>query len=214
MRSSHRSQAHPDTRLGPDPCSHTCGNRLRSAVLAYPTTRPDTMSDDSAAHNRLSSAPASDTNRTSASGQTENAGDVHDDFEWVEQMQMCAREFVHLLHRMPVSSGKKQTAIRLLVKVVRLVTPDELHRSATDDTASNTAVPNTAAFNTAAAKQAVPSQAVPSQITGNGTVSTGSSRAGATEPSEGAPDLSDPRSDRYEVSSRQPSFPHRRVAGL
>ncbi|PEN14762.1 hypothetical protein CRI94_00240 [Longibacter salinarum] len=50
----------------------------------------------------------------------------------VERLQTCAREFVRLLHDMPVSSTRKQTAIRLLIKAVRLVTPDPSASSGLD----------------------------------------------------------------------------------
>jgi len=166
------------------------------------------MSDDFAAHNQMSSAPASDTDRTSASGQTESAGDVRDDLEWVEQMQMCARELVHLLHRMPVSSRKKQTAIQLLVKVIRLVTPDELRSASTGNRASDLAAPTRMDASQMNANRVDPN------VTGNGTASSGSSGGRTSEPSEGAPDAPDPRSGRYEASSRQPPVSHRRVVGL
>jgi len=39
-----------------------------------------------------------------------------------KELQNRARDFVRLLHRMPIASSKKQLAIRLLVKVVRLAT--------------------------------------------------------------------------------------------
>lgn len=42
--------------------------------------------------------------------------------EHKKELQSRARDFIRLLHRMPIASSKKQLAIRLLVKVVRLAT--------------------------------------------------------------------------------------------
>lgn len=58
---------------------------------------------------------------TSASEHTD-AGEHAGAGEHTEELQSRAREFLHLLHRMPMASSKKQLAIRLLVKVVRLAT--------------------------------------------------------------------------------------------
>ncbi len=195
MRSSHRSQAHPDTRLGPAPCSHACGNRLRPAVLTYPTTCLYAMIDDSAAHNRISSAPTSEVDSASASEQTENADGARGQRELIDRMQMCARELVQLLHRMPMASRRKQSAIRLLVKVIRLATPDGVQPATTaDGTASTPADSN--------------------HVARNGTVSTGSSRADSSGRSESLPDRSDVSSDGHESSTNRPPFPQRRLVGL
>lgn len=148
------------------------------------------MTDNSAAQNRMNSENADD---ESASDQGETSGASRGDVEIVERMQVCARELVHLLHRMPVSSRKKQTAIRLLVKVIRLVTPNGLRPT----TAGN-----------------APSPAE----SGNGTVSSGSSRPGTSESTprsdKRSEEASNARSNTPDASTRRPPYHPRRVVGL
>ena len=190
MRSSHRSQAHPDTRLGPDPCSHPCGNQLRPAMPAYPGMCLYTMIDDPATPNRVSATPPPTSSDTATPDQnTASACDgasayTHDRVDVFDRVQTCACELVQLLHRMPVSSRKKQTAIRLLVKVIRLVTPSG-HRAETMG----------------------PAAQPPKTTHGNGTISMGSSSPGTaskTRRNNSADDASDSHSDTTKSAKNRP----------
>jgi hypothetical protein len=145
------------------------------------------MPDDSTVHDRPSSLHTGD---MSASRDVDSSGDDHGDPELMEQMQVCARELVHLLHRMPVASRKKQTAIRLLVKVIRLVTPGEPHL-------------------------ATPDALRPAPVGENsGAVYSKTPRAKTSERSEGASEAADARPNQSDSASRRPSPTYRQVVGL
>lgn len=120
MRSSHRLRAHPDTRPGPDPCSQVTGNSTaRLPGPSHPADDRTVMSPrSSSSRDPASSHASSDIDREETASDTDAETRSR-----AERLQSCAREFLHLLHGMPVSTARKQTAIRLLIKAVRLITP-------------------------------------------------------------------------------------------
>ena len=158
------------------------------------------MIDESAAPDRMS-ATSSPTSRDTATSEQNSApvqdgmsSCTRDNDDLFNRVQTCARELVQLLHRMPVSSRKKQTAIRLLVKVIRLVTPNE-HRPVAAGSAAD-------ALKTAH---------------GNGTLSEQSSNSdtGSETRRENSTDgASDSHSDATEPVTNRPDFSRRRVVGL
>jgi len=121
MRSSHRLRAHPDTRPGPDPCSQASGNPTASIPgPSHPADDRTVMSlRSSSSRDPASSHASSNTDREETTSDTDAETRSR-----AERLQACAREFLHLLHGMPVSTARKQTAIRLLIKAVRLITPE------------------------------------------------------------------------------------------
>jgi hypothetical protein len=158
------------------------------------------MIDESAAPDRMS-ATSSPTSRETATSEQNSApvqdgmsSYTRDNDDLFNRVQTCARELVQLLHRMPVSSRKKQAAIRLLVKVIRVVTPNG-HRPVAAGSAAD-------ALKT---------------VHGNGTLSEQSSNsdAGSKTRRENSTDgASDSHSDATEPVGNRPDFSRRRVVGL